>query len=119
MDQVEVSETVADVGVVSDSKPEQTGIEFKKKDLIQAIVDNTDHKRSDIKEITEAVLKVLAERVASGDTLNLQPFGKVTLLNKKEMPNARILKTKIRQSLVVKEKNDESEDAVADPVDHV
>ena len=112
MDQAEITEVVADAEVVSSKKVESTGIEFKKKDLIDAIAETTDHKRSDVKEITEALLRVLGERIATGDTLNLQPFGKLTLLNEKTTPNARILKAKIRQSISSADKEAVESDAV-------
>lgn len=75
-----------------------TGPELKKQELIAKVMDKTDAKKKDAKPVVEAVLEVLGEALADGRELNLPPLGKVKINRIKDMGNARIIVSKIRQS---------------------
>lgn len=74
------------------------GLELKKQELIEKVVRLSEVKKKDAKPVVEAMLQVLGEALAEGRELNLKPLGKVKLNRTKEMPNARVIVAKIRQS---------------------
>lgn len=71
--------------------------DLKKKDLIDAVASKAALKRSEAKEAVEIVLTQMADAMAKGDTLILHPFGKLQVLQSKDVEGAKILKAKIRQ----------------------
>ncbi len=73
-------------------------VELKKPELIDLIVSRSDVKKKYAKPVVEAMLEVLAETVAKGREMNLQPFGKVKYNRTKETTSARVVVTKIRQN---------------------
>lgn len=83
--------------VVSDNKPVVENL-MKKKDLIDRVVVESGMKKKDVKPIVEATLEVLAKSLAEGESMNLPPLGKVMINRAKELPNAKVYITKIRQS---------------------
>lgn len=76
-----------------------SGPVMRKRELIDLVVEKSGIKKKDAKPVVEAMLAVLGEAVSDGRELNLQPFGKVKVRRAKEMPNARVMVTKIRQSI--------------------
>ncbi|SPH21078.1 DNA-binding protein HU [Ascidiaceihabitans donghaensis] len=76
-----------------------SGPAMRKRELIDLVVEKSGIKKKDAKPVIEAMLAVLGEAVSDGRELNLQPFGKVKVRRAKEMPNARVMVTKIRQSI--------------------
>ena len=85
--------------VVEGPQPVVSGPEMRKKELIDLVVERSGIKKKDAKPVVEATLAVLGEALAEARELNLQPLGKVMVRREKEMPNGRVLVTKIRQSL--------------------
>lgn len=75
-----------------------SGPVMRKRELIDLVVEKSGIKKKDAKPVIEAMLSVLGEAVADNRELNLQPFGKIKVRRAKEMPNGRVLVTKIRQS---------------------
>lgn len=71
--------------------------ELKKKDLIDAVAIKAALKRSEAKEAVEIVLAQMADAMAKGDMLILPPFGKLQILQSKDVDGAKIMKAKIRQ----------------------
>jgi DNA-binding protein HU-alpha len=92
--------------VVEGPQPVVSGPEMRKKELIDLVVERSGIKKKDAKPVVEATLAVLGEALAETRELNLQPLGKVKVRREKEMPNGRVLVTKIRQSLVANEPSD-------------
>ena len=84
--------------VVEGPQPVVSGPEMRKKELIDLVVERSGIKKKDAKPVVEATLAVLGEALADARELNLQPLGKVMVRREKEMPNGRVLVTKIRQS---------------------
>ncbi|MEO0358564.1 MAG: HU family DNA-binding protein [Pseudomonadota bacterium] len=87
--------------------------ELKKKELIAAIADQTGQKKSDVRLVAEAMLQILGDELSKGRQLNLQPFGKVQVLNEKMQERAHILKCKVRRVI---EDSDADTAATAKPV---
>ena len=70
---------------------------LRKKELIERVVARSGIKKKDAKPVIEAMLSVLGEALASGEDLNLQPLGKVMVKRVKELANAKVMVTRIRQ----------------------
>ncbi len=76
----------------------QAPVILGKKQLIEEVVARSGIKKKDAKPVIEAMLDVLGEAVAAGKTLNLQPFGKITMQKQNEKASARVSVVRIRQS---------------------
>ncbi|TDL84104.1 DNA-binding protein [Palleronia sediminis] len=72
--------------------------ELKKKDLIDRVVAASGAKKKDAKPVVEATLAVLGQALSDGEQLNLQPFGKLRIQRRKDMPNGQALTLKLRRS---------------------
>lgn len=72
--------------------------EMKKNDLIERIIAKNGMKRKDVKPLVETMLSVLGEAIGNGETLNLQPMGKLVIKKTKDMPNATVNVCRIRRS---------------------
>jgi len=70
---------------------------LRKKELIERVVARSGVKKKDAKPTIEAMLAVLGEALASGEELNLQPFGKVMVKRVNEQANAKVMTCRIRQ----------------------
>lgn len=82
-------------------KPAQSvilGPVMRKKELIDAVVAEAGMKKKDVKPVVEAMLSVLGDALAEKRELNLQPLGKIKVRRERQMPNGRMLVTKIRQA---------------------
>ncbi len=96
-----VNAAVKSAAVVSRAKPQLSGAELKKKELIDLVVEKSAVQKNHAKPVIEAMLEVLGETVAKGREMNLQPLGKVKYNRVKEADNARIVILKLRQNKVV------------------
>lgn len=83
--------------VVGASKTVILGPELRKKELIDDVVARSGIKKKDAKPVIEAMLAAMGEALAEKRELVLPPFGKLKVRREKDMPNARVLTTKIRQ----------------------
>lgn len=70
---------------------------MRKKELVDAVVEHSGKKKRDVKPIVESMLEILGTALVEDRELNLPPFGKLKVRKAKEMPNGRVLVTKIRQ----------------------
>lgn len=88
--------------VVSDttSAPMKQAHELKKRELVERIIAKNGLKRRDVKPIVETMLEVLGDAINGGETLNLQPLGKVMVKRSKDSSNAKISIVKIRQNKI-------------------
>lgn len=84
--------------VVSEEGSPDAGPEMKKQELIDKVLNKGDIKKKYAKPVVEAVLEVLGEALAEGRELNLPPLGKIKINRVRDVANARIIVTKIRQS---------------------
>lgn len=71
--------------------------DLKKKELIERIIAKNGMKRRDVKPVVETMLEVLGAAINDGETLNLQPLGKVMVKRTVDAPNAKVSVVKIRQ----------------------
>lgn len=89
--------TTASAVSTGEMLPVPLGHELKKKELIERIVTKSGLKRRDVKPVVEAILDVLGTSIGKGETLNLQPMGKLIIKRTKDVPNAKISVCRIRQ----------------------
>lgn len=71
--------------------------EVKKNELIDRIMAKNGMKRRDVKPMVETMLAVLGEAIGKGETLNLQPMGKLVVKKTKDQPNATVSICRIRR----------------------
>ena len=84
--------------VVTEGKPVVTGVELKKKELLEEVVERSGVKKKFAKPVVEAMIDVLGEALSEGREMNLQPLGKLKQQRTKDTSNAQIIVVKIRQS---------------------
>ncbi|MDG1472228.1 MAG: HU family DNA-binding protein [Ascidiaceihabitans sp.] len=94
---VSLSQTAATPVVVGAPEPVISGPMMRKKELIDLVVERSGIKKKDAKPAVEATLAVLGEAIGDSRELNLQPMGKLKVHRVKQMPNGRVMVTKIRQ----------------------
>ncbi|THH39215.1 DNA-binding protein [Aliishimia ponticola] len=70
---------------------------MRKKDLIDAVVERSGHKRRDVKAVIENTLAVLGEALAEDREMNLPPFAKLKVQRVKQQQSARVIVAKLRQ----------------------
>ncbi|WP_420863178.1 HU family DNA-binding protein [Algirhabdus cladophorae] len=93
-----VAEPAPAPAVISAAVPVVAGPMLKKSELIDRVMERCGAKKRDAKPVVEAMLAVLGEAIASGEELNLQPFGKLKINNEKELANGKVLNCRIRQA---------------------
>ena len=69
-----------------------------KRELIDRVVETSGIKKKAAKPVVEAMLKELGDALSRGETLNLQPFGKAIVKNRKDLENAEIIELRLRRS---------------------
>ncbi|RSK38193.1 DNA-binding protein [Rhodovulum iodosum] len=87
---------------------------MRKKELIDRVVAASGKKKKDVKPVVEAMLGVLGASLSAGETMNLQPFGKLTINRRKDAGNGEVLVTKIRRST---QAIDATQDPLAEPAE--
>jgi DNA-binding protein HU-alpha len=103
-----------DPTVVEETKPVVAGPMLKKPELIDRVIAETGMKKKDVKPVVESMLNVLGLGLANGEDMNLPPLGKVMINRTKEMSNANVFVTKVRQP---KARAPEKKDPLADAAD--
>lgn len=83
---------------VQPSRAARTGVQVKKKDLVDSIVTRSGIKKPDVRATLDATLAIIAERLMAGDELVLPPLGRVRLLKERQTPKARIATLRLQQS---------------------
>ncbi|WP_239113250.1 HU family DNA-binding protein [Shimia biformata] len=99
--------------VVKEAEPVVTLPDFKKTDLIEAVVERSGVKKRFAKPAIEAALAILGETLAAERDLNLQPMGKVKIQRSKEKGGAKVLTARIRQS--AQKVKDSKSDSTGEP----
>ena len=69
-----------------------------KRELIDRVVTASGIKKKAAKPVVEAMLMELGDALSRGETLNLQPFGKGIVKNRKDLENAEIVEIRLRRS---------------------
>ncbi len=72
--------------------------EFKKKELVDLVVEKSGIKKKDAKPVVEAMLDILGAKLADDRELNLQPFGKIKVTRREDKENGRVFVCRVRQS---------------------
>ncbi len=85
-----------------------------KRELIDRVVTASGVKKKSAKPVVEAMLKELGDALSRGETLNLQPFGKGIVKNRKELENAEIVEVRLRRSKLALKAAGESAVAASD-----
>lgn len=69
-----------------------------KRELIDRVVEASGIKKKAAKPVVEAMLRELGDALSRGETLNLQPFGKGIVKNRKSLENADVVELRLRRS---------------------
>lgn len=93
------SDLAAELRVVQVVEAEVVLPDLHKKDLIDQAVERTGLKKRAVKPAIEAALAILAEAVAEGRGLNVEPLGKLRIIRTEEKGGRRIVTAKLRQSV--------------------
>ena len=81
-----------------DAAPATVVRSMGKRELIDRVVTASGIKKKAAKPVVEAMLKELGDALSRGETLNLQPFGKGIVKNRKDLENAEIVELRLRRS---------------------
>ncbi|MEO1139802.1 MAG: HU family DNA-binding protein [Pseudomonadota bacterium] len=87
-----------ELAVVTEVTAAVTDPELKKRELLEMVSERAEVPRNKAKPVVEAMIEILGETIAEGRDLNLQPLGKIKVQRTKDLGNARVIVTKIRQS---------------------
>ncbi|AXI50971.1 MULTISPECIES: HU family DNA-binding protein [unclassified Sulfitobacter] len=90
-------DTAAAPAVVEAPRPVILGPVMRKKELIDTVVERSGVKKRDAKPVVDAMLAVLGEALSDSRELNLLPFGKLKVINEKELKNGKMIRVKVRQ----------------------
>jgi nucleoid DNA-binding protein len=90
-------DTAAAPAVVEAPRPVILGPVMRTKELIDTVVERSGVKKRDAKPVVDAMLAVLGEALSDSRELNLLPFGKLKVINEKELKNGKMIRVKVRQ----------------------
>lgn len=93
----DITDDTAAPAVVDAPHPVILGPVMRKKELIDTVVERSGVKKRDAKPVVEAMLSVLGEALSDSRELNLLPFGKLKVINEKELKNGKMIRVKVRQ----------------------
>ena len=71
---------------------------LRKKDLIDRVVQVSGARKKDTRGIVEAVLAVLGDALAAGETLALPPFGRARVNKQRDLDSGAMLTVKLRRA---------------------
>ncbi len=83
--------------VIAEAPTEPVAI-LGKRELIDRVVESSGIKKKSAKPVVEAMLRELGDALSRGETLNLQPFGKGIVKNRKSLENAEVIELRLRRS---------------------
>lgn len=101
-------------GNESDADDDPIAEMFKRRDLIQAVSERADLKKSDVREFVDLVLDEMSKALTEGKELILPPMGKITIKRRTAQTNGDMLVAKIKLKTREEAGADSSEDALAD-----
>lgn len=93
-----------------EATPVAVRVQVKKKDFVERVVLRSGAKKPVVRDLTEAVLAVLGEALAKGETLVLPPLGKISVARSVGKAGGEILHVKLRRMAAPKDakKDDDS-----------
>jgi len=80
----------------AESAPEGAGT-LRFKDLVERVAAASGARRKDVREISEAVLKVLGDALDAGDSLQLPPLGRAKVARHRETGKGEMLVIRLRR----------------------
>lgn len=93
-----VAKAPSDDGV---AKPAVAKIEpihvVRRKELVERIAEKTGKKPNLIKSVLDAVLLELGDALSSGESIRVQPLGKLSVNRRKELPDGEVIVCKLRR----------------------
>ena len=105
--------------VAPETTPETTPVaarvQVKKKDFVERVVLRSGAKKPVARDLTEAVLAVLGEALAQGETLVLPPLGKMSVARSVGKAGGEILHVKLRR-MALPEDAKKDADSASDPL---
>ncbi len=87
----------ADIKVVS-AKAQRSGEQIRKKDFIGQVAAAAGGKRAEVRGVVDAVLALIADRLAAGDELVLPPLGRLRLMRERDNGKARIATLRLQMA---------------------
>ena len=101
--------------VAPEATPVAARVQVKKKDFVERVVLRSGAKKPVARDLTEAVLAVLGEALAQGETLVLPPLGKMSVARSVGKAGGEILHVKLRR-MALPEDAKKDEDSATDPL---
>ncbi|ADE86314.1 HU family DNA-binding protein [Rhodobacter capsulatus] len=98
-----------------ETAPVAVRVQVKKKDFVERVVLRSGAKKPAARDLTEAVLAVLGEALAKGETLVLPPLGKISVARAVGKSGGEILHVKLRR-MALPEDAKKDEDSATDPL---
>jgi len=105
--------TAAPAGATAAAEGQAAAPALRKKELIERIVQTSGMKRRDVKPVVEATLSVMGQALTSGESLNIQPLGRIVVNRRKELANGEVLVTRIRRTSPAEKGDDDTAAAAA------
>ena len=99
----------------AEAAPVAVRVQVKKKDFVERVVLRSGAKKPVVRDLTEAVLAVLGEALAKGETLVLPPLGKISVARTVDKTGGDILHVKLRR-MAAPEDAKKNEDSASDPL---
>lgn len=88
---------------------------LKLKELVDRVVERAGAKKKDAKPVVEAMLAILGDALAAGESLILPPLGRVRVNRTKEAANGAMLTIKLKRGGGVKKSTGNGDDDLAEP----
>ncbi|PTV94275.1 DNA-binding protein [Rhodobacter aestuarii] len=80
-----------------EAAPVTLSLQVKKREIVERVALRSGAKKAVARDMTDAVLAVLAEALAAGETLVLPPLGKLTVQRQAERGGADVLHLKLKR----------------------
>ena len=95
-------------------------VQVRKKDFVERVAARSGAKKPVARDLTEAVLDVLAQALARGESLALPPLGKLTVLRQTDKAGGEVLHLKLKRTIAeagAKKDDDSGQDPLAEDQD--
>ncbi len=73
-------------------------VQVKKKDFVERVAARSGAKKAVARDLTDAVLEVLAQALTQGESLALPPLGKLTVLRQSDKAGGEVLHLKLKRA---------------------
>ena len=95
-------------------------VQVRKKDFVERVAARSGAKKPVARDLTEAVLDVLAQALARGESLVLPPLGKLTVVRQTDKAGGEVLHLKLKRASAeagAKKDEDSAQDPLAEDQD--